>query len=127
MMYVALTEIGDIKGMPEVSDTLLRPVYGAMVKEIKKEVPYFTTTVSRIVEAPWLGQPHVQTYMNTIKRLNEQPVKDYRDLELSSVPTQTHETYVPPENFDPLNGSPNVGLFILLALAVILVCVIYGM
>lgn len=127
MPYIALDDIGDIKGMHEMPGVPPRAVYGATIKEVKRDVPYFTTTVSRIVEAPWLGQPYEGSFMNNIKRLNEPSVKTYRDLEVSSVPSQTHETYMAPENFDPLGRSSNGKLLMLVALAMVLLWVIYGM
>ena len=68
------------------------------------------------VQVPWLAESEEGTYMNKLKEKNEEPVKSYKDLILSSITQFFYE----PEGFGDGIGN----LLFKILLIIFLLCVI---
>lgn len=99
----SLTSIGNLSGTPSMDvdegSAYAGNIQGAHFKPVHYKTPYYERMVVERVEAPWpkAAQFHERTFMNRIKEMNEPPVKDYKDLKLSSPDFEidTYDKYVP--------------------------------
>lgn len=98
-------------------------IYGAQFQTVKYNTPYYEFMDVKYVETPWLGEPFEHGFMNKIKELNEPPVKDYKNLKLTAIPTNNYETKIY-EGFDT-NTKNNKIKYALTAIliAIIIICV----
>lgn len=99
----SLTHIGDLPGAPALpavdsygdGGIYASTIYGAQFKEVQKPTPYYERNIPVTVTVPWLAEEQEKTFLNNTKEKQFPPVKTYRDLELSPIPDQKYESYVP--------------------------------
>lgn len=85
-MYTSLTDLGNISGNHEDSDT-----YGAIINEVNALTPYYERSIHYIDQKPWANKNMDKTYNNYYKAMNEGPVATYRELELKPIPQDKYE------------------------------------
>lgn len=98
----SLTHLYDLQGAPELQavstfgkNNKSSIDYGAEFKTINRQTPYYERNIKVRVSPPWLAKEQEKTFLNYTKMLNREPVKTYKDLELSPIPDQKQETYEP--------------------------------
>lgn len=91
----ALTSLDDILGhTPQYTgNNMDNSVYGAEFKERPRIPQYYERIDQYTIVPPWLAKKQEKTFMNNIKRLNEDPVKTYKELEYTSVDDNVHDAY----------------------------------
>ena len=87
----SFTKLGGLDGATD-TNTHSNDVYGAEFLPVEMHTPYYERTITQRFDVPWLGQPMEQTFMNRTKELNEPPVQTYKELKMSSIPQQNHES-----------------------------------
>lgn len=92
------TSTDGIDGISGVSEKEQYNLYGASFMTAEDlHTPYYDRLITVRSNKPWFGQSMEQTYMNNTKKLNEDPVQTYKQLQLSSIDPNTHVTV---EHFD---------------------------
>lgn len=66
--------------------------YGAVIVDLNQPKPANEILLKAVVDNRWLGQKQERTFLNNTKRLNEPPVKTYRELALYSIPQNNYES-----------------------------------
>ncbi len=125
------THIGGLSGtISDVGRDDVDTLYGAQFKTVRYRTPYYENMEVHTVNTPWLAEHQEHTFMNRIKELNEEPVQTYKDLELSPVPIERYEEYVPTiyrlEGFgEPMLGTNKMTtLVVILLILFIIYCVL---
>lgn len=95
-----LTHLGNLGGYVEDSSNLgnahMNNSYGASFMTVHREPAYYTYNDPVIQRAPWRARAWDKGYMNYIEQMNKGGFpKTYKDLKLSPIPFQNHETYKP--------------------------------
>jgi hypothetical protein len=114
---VSLTDLDGMDGSMPV-DTKEGSVYGAEFMPVEMHTPYYEKMLTTTVEVPWLAEPEEESYMNRLKEMNEPHVQTYRELKLSPVSDNVHQTV---EGF----GYTDYVLFFKVLLIVFLMVFIY--
>jgi len=144
----SLTSIGDISGNLPINtgNNSDNPVYGASFKEVPRIPKYYEKLQSYTIVPPWLAKKQEKTFMNNIKRLNEDPVKTYKELEYVPIDNEIHDAYeqviygygdnyigqIPKprpvtqlEGFSPMDYIPKFGYLINLFILFCVILIIY--
>ncbi len=92
----SITHLGGLSGA-DMNDLYPGELYGAEFKDVSDNThtPYFEFTVVETIKRPWRAEWQERTFLNNTKRLNEPPVKTYRELRFNPISGQKYETYEP--------------------------------
>ena len=82
----SFTHLGGLEGSEFES------IKGAEFMPVDMHTPYYERMTRETVEVPWLAQDMERTFMNRTKVLNEPPVQTYKELKLSHISPQSHES-----------------------------------
>ncbi len=132
----SLTHLNGLSGVESDMSTYNNNMVGAEFKIVDYIRPNYIRngyekTEEVIVKPPWTAEFQEKTFMNEIKARNEPPVPTYRDLKLSPIPTQRHETYVPiiyrVEGFDGTDRQSQFVMLIKLLIVIATICLVYFM
>lgn len=102
-------------------------IYGAQFQEAKestnniannRETRPYEYIIKEKITPPWLGNGCENTFMNVIKERNQAPVKTYKQLILSPIPTQKTASVV--EGFRRMSNNRNVMLLSIIIIMLIL-------
>lgn len=144
----ALTSLDNIRGYtPKYSgNNMENSVYGASFKEVPRIPEYYEKLDTYTIIPPWLAKKQEKTFMNNTKRLNEEPVKTYKELEYQPIDDEIHDAYeqviygygddyigqIPKprpvtqlEGFSPMDYLPKTGYLGNLLLLFIIIIIIY--
>jgi hypothetical protein len=96
----SLTSLGNLGGYvedsPSLGNAFMNNNYGASFMTVHREPKYYTYTDNVTVRPPWLALQQDKRFMNYIEQINKGGFpQTYKDLKLSPIPFQTHETYKP--------------------------------